>query len=49
MNPIDESVTVLVLDQSGYVEHSAFRKGQRADSVVLGGFSVAVAEIFDAR
>ena len=63
VNPIDETVTVLVLDGDAYVEHGVFRRGERASSVVehgvfrrgerassvcLQGFSVCVAEVFDA-
>jgi Uma2 family endonuclease len=48
VNPIDETVTVLVLEGDAYAEHGAFRRGQRARSVRLEGFSVSVAEMFDA-
>ena len=48
VNPIDETVTVLVLDGDAYVEHGVFRRGERASSVCLDGFSVSVAEVFDA-
>lgn len=48
VNPADETVTVLVLDGSAYVEHGVFRRGQRAVSRCLEAFSVSVAEVFDA-
>ena len=48
VNPMDETVTVLVLDGDAYAEHGVFRTGQRAASVCLDGFSVSVAEVFDA-
>ena len=48
VNPIDETVTVLVLDGDTYVEHGVFRRGERASAVCLEGFSVSVAEVFDA-
>ena len=48
VNPIDETVTVLVLDGNAYSEHGVFRRGGRAESVCLEGFSVSVAEVLDA-
>ena len=48
VNPIDETVTVLVLDGDAYTEHGVFRRGRPAESVCLEGFSVSVAEVFDA-
>ena len=48
VNPLDETVTVLALDGDAYAEHGVFRRGERADSPSLGGFSVSVAEVFDA-
>ncbi len=48
VNPMDETVTVLVLEDDAYTEHGRFRRGQRADSVLLSGFSVDVGEVFDA-
>lgn len=49
VNPVDETVTVLVLDGDAYAEHGVFRRGERASSVCLEGFSVSVAEVFDAN
>ena len=48
VDPIDETVTVLVLEGDGYAEHGVFRRGQHATSQCLEGFSVSVAEMFDA-
>ena len=48
VNPIDESVTVLTLSSDVYEEHGTFRRGQRAGSLQLGGFSVDVSDLFDA-
>ncbi len=48
VDPVDESVTVLVLEGGAYAEHGVFRRGQRARSGRLGDFSVSVAEVFDA-
>ena len=48
VNPIEETVTVLVLDGDAYAEHGVFGRGERASSALLDGFSVSVAEVFDA-
>ena len=48
VNPMDETVTVLVLAGGEYREHGVFRPGQHADSLRLSGFSVNVRETFDA-
>ena len=48
VNPIDETVRVLVLDGDAYGECGVFRRGQRAESRCLEGFSVSVTEVFDA-
>ena len=48
VNPIDETVTVLFLDGDAYAEHGVFGRGERASSACLEGFSVSVAEVFDA-
>ena len=48
VDPMDETITVLTLAGDAYTEHGVFRRGQRADSVDLGGFVVSVAEVFDA-
>ena len=48
VNPLDETITVLTLSGAAYVEHGVFRRGEDAGSVLLPGFSVAVADVFDA-
>jgi Uma2 family endonuclease len=48
VNPLDETVTVLVLANATYVEHGVFRRGEQASSQLLGGFSISVSEMFDA-
>ena len=42
VNPIDETVTVLVLAAAEYRKHGVFRPGQQADSPLLPGFSINV-------
>jgi Uma2 family endonuclease len=46
VNPIDETVTVLVLTGGEYREHGGFRPGQQADSPLLPGLSVDVRNTF---
>lgn len=48
VNPLDETVTVLVLQETAYVEHGVFRRGEQVTSELLEAFSVAVDEVFDA-
>jgi Uma2 family endonuclease len=45
IDPRDHHITVLVLQNGVYVERGSFGSGQRADSLLLSGFSVAVDEI----
>ena len=47
-NPITGTLTVLVLSDGEYREHSVFRPGEQADSPSLPGFSVDVKEMFGA-
>ena len=49
VNPIDDTVTVLVLDGDTYSEHGVFRRGERADSACVPGLAVDVAAVFDAE
>ena len=49
VNPMDETVTVLVLVDDAYDEHGSFRRGQQADSLCLPGFAADVAAVFDAK
>jgi len=46
VNPLDETITVLMLDGQTYAEHDTFLRGQRATSALLLGFSVPVDEVF---
>ena len=48
VNPLDETITVLTLAGAAYVEHGVFRRGAMVTSVVLPGFAVPVAAVFDA-
>ena len=48
VNPLDATITVLVLDGRAYRRHGVFRRGERATSELLQGFSVSVDEVFDA-
>lgn len=49
VNPLDDTITVLVLQEDSYVEHGVYRRGERASSKLLAGFSVDVAEVFNAK
>ncbi len=48
VNPLDATITVLVLDGQAYCRHGLFRRGERATSRLLPSFSVSVDEVFDA-
>ena len=48
VNPQTETVTVLRLRGDAYEEAGTYRRGELAASVLLPGFSVAVAAVFDA-
>lgn len=48
VNPQTETITVLRLEGGAYVETGHFQRGQVAVSVLLAGFSVDVAAVFDA-
>jgi Uma2 family endonuclease len=47
VNPITDTITVLVLDGAAYREHGSFRRGDQAISKLLDGFSVDVDTVFD--
>jgi len=49
VNPLNDTITVLVLDGASYAEHGLFGRGERATSQLLAGFSVSVDETFDAQ
>jgi Uma2 family endonuclease len=48
VNPQTETITVLVLRGDAYEEAAIYRRGESAASVLLVGFSVVVAAVFDA-
>lgn len=48
VNPQTETITVLRLDGAAYVEAGVYRRGETAVSVLLSGFSIDVAAVFDA-
>jgi Uma2 family endonuclease len=48
VNPLDDTITVLVLDGPAYRLHGRFRRGEHATSQLLPGFSVSIDEVFDA-
>jgi Uma2 family endonuclease len=47
VNPQTETITVLRLENAGYIEHGVFRRGQSATSAILPGFTVNVDAVFD--
>jgi Uma2 family endonuclease len=49
VNPQSETITVLCLEGSAYVEHGVFGRSTSATSVVLEGLSIVVDEVFDAE
>src|SRR5947209_4078032 len=48
VNPQTETITVLRLEGTAYQEVGTFRRGELAPSVLLSGFAVDVASVFDA-
>jgi Uma2 family endonuclease len=48
VNPLEKTITVLVLDRDVYTTYGIFRHGQTAKSKLLGDFSVSVDEVFAA-
>ncbi|WP_255603289.1 Uma2 family endonuclease [Oscillochloris sp. ZM17-4] len=49
VSPLGGTISVLTLVGDAYVAHGVFRSGERADSMLLDGFSVSVDEVFAAR
>jgi Uma2 family endonuclease len=49
VDPRDETITILRLEQDTYVEHGLFRRGSQASSVLLDGLTVQVDAVFDAE
>ena len=48
VDPRNETITVLALEGTGYVEHGVFAPGDTAASPRLDGFTVDVTAVFDA-
>ena len=48
VDPANETITVLALEGSGYVEHGVFARGDTATSLLLAGFAADVTAVFDA-
>lgn len=49
VNPLNETITVLVLEDEAYREHGVFGRGTTATSVVLAGFAVDTSTLLDAE
>ena len=49
VNPEEETITVLKLDNGVYIAHGVFPRGQTATSVLLTGFTVNVDAVCDAE
>jgi Uma2 family endonuclease len=49
VNPLDATITVLVLQDDVYTTAGVFHRGERAGSRLLDGFSVSVDEVLAAR
>jgi Uma2 family endonuclease len=49
VDPRKETITVLTLAGSAYIEHGVFRRGETATSALLPGVSVSVDAVFDAN
>ena len=47
-DPRDETIRVLSLRGSAYVEHGVYRRGDTAASALLAGFGAEVSAVFDA-
>jgi Uma2 family endonuclease len=47
VNPLNTTITVLVLAGGSYSTHGVFRRGERATSRLFEGFSVLVDQVFD--
>ena len=47
VNPQTETITVLALAETTYVEHGVWTRGTTATSRLLASFAVAVGEVFD--
>lgn len=46
VNPLNQTITVLVLQDENYLEHGVFGLGQTAGSLLLPGFTLDVTSVF---
>jgi Uma2 family endonuclease len=49
IDPQDEMITVLRLENDSYTEHGLFHRGETATSALLSGFAIGVDDILDAH
>ncbi len=49
VNPQEETITVLKLDNGVYMAHAVFRRGETATSALLADFAVSVDAVCDAE
>jgi Uma2 family endonuclease len=49
VNPLNETITVLMLDGDAYVEYGVFQRGDQAVSKLFADLNVEVDTVFDAR
>jgi Uma2 family endonuclease len=49
VNPQDETITVLKLENGAYIAHGVFRRGETATSALLTDFTVSVDAVCDAE
>jgi Uma2 family endonuclease len=49
VNPLDRTISVLMLQDDSYITHGVYRAGERAASALLDEFGVSVDEVFAAR
>jgi len=49
VNPLEETITVLTLQGTTYIEHGVFRRGQHVTSVLLVDLDLSADDVFDAK
>ena len=49
VDPEDESITVLRLENDSYTEHGLFHRGETATSALLSSFMLPVTDVLDAH
>lgn len=49
VNPLEETITVLTLQDTTYIEHGVFRRGQHVTSVLLADLDLRADDLFDAK